>query len=303
MARKKKKTVDYFPHEVNHGKTMTILEKKWGNDGYAFWFKLLEMLGDSEGHFLDLSKGEERIYLASETNLKEDECIEILDLLSRLDAIDSDLWEKERIVWSDNFLDAIRDVYRKRASTCPEKPGSRVEKKGSRHENPTKESKGKESKANTKGSDDPEKEKNQDNANDFNGGQVMAKIRSKIPDDIPDQIADAIEKAMGQIIFSDLSDKRKRWIVDNHRHGLIADMLNASQPNEVYQYKNQYMNSTVRPEMQEARLWKDEDDEKTNGALDKLIDEAFGGDDNDDQEPDDTVNRQEIASEVVERFG
>lgn len=45
MARPKKQTVDYFPHFVKGGRTIFILENKFGNDGYAFWFKLLEILG------------------------------------------------------------------------------------------------------------------------------------------------------------------------------------------------------------------------------------------------------------------
>jgi len=48
MARPNKQGVDYFPHFVNHGKTMFILEEKFGNNGYAFWFKLLELLGKEE---------------------------------------------------------------------------------------------------------------------------------------------------------------------------------------------------------------------------------------------------------------
>ena len=45
MARPAKTSVDYFPHMAHSGKTIAILEARWGNDGYAFWFKLLELLG------------------------------------------------------------------------------------------------------------------------------------------------------------------------------------------------------------------------------------------------------------------
>ena len=49
MTRPKKQTVDYFPHSCNHKKTIYILEERYGNNGYSFWFKLLEMLGNTEG--------------------------------------------------------------------------------------------------------------------------------------------------------------------------------------------------------------------------------------------------------------
>ena len=55
MTRPRKGTVDFFPHIVRHGKTMTIIEQRFGNDGYAVWFKTLEMLGDTDGHALDLN--------------------------------------------------------------------------------------------------------------------------------------------------------------------------------------------------------------------------------------------------------
>jgi hypothetical protein len=33
---------------MNHGRKMYIIEEKFGNDGYATWFKLLEQLGKSK---------------------------------------------------------------------------------------------------------------------------------------------------------------------------------------------------------------------------------------------------------------
>lgn len=154
VGRNKKRKVDYFPHEVNHGKTMTILEKKYGNDGYAFWFKLLEKLGDTEGHCLDLSREEERIYLSSETNLDEEKCFEILDLLARVDAIDKQLWDQERKVWSQNFVDGVRDVYRKRSSACPENPRFRHENGISDTKMPQSKVKESKEKKSTSGSED-----------------------------------------------------------------------------------------------------------------------------------------------------
>ena len=39
MGRSNRQTADYFPHYVGEkSRTKFILEKNWGNDGYAFWF-------------------------------------------------------------------------------------------------------------------------------------------------------------------------------------------------------------------------------------------------------------------------
>jgi hypothetical protein len=121
LARPKKQTVDYFPHYCNHKKTIYILEQRYGNDGYAFWFKLLELLGDSEGHYLDLNDDSAWEFLQAKTRIENDTCKEILALLARINAIDSELWDN-KIVWSQNFVDGIADAYRNRRVDIPTKP-------------------------------------------------------------------------------------------------------------------------------------------------------------------------------------
>lgn len=121
MARPKKQTVDYFPHQCVPGKTIFILEQKFQNDGYAFWFKLLERLGCTEGHFLDLNNGIELLYISAKARLDEDKCIEILDCLSDINAIDSELWRKEKKVWCQKFVNGLLDLYGRRKVETPTK--------------------------------------------------------------------------------------------------------------------------------------------------------------------------------------
>jgi len=113
MARKQKMVVDYFPHYVNDGKTIFILESKFGNDGYSFWFKLLEILGKSPKHFFDCRDTYNFNFLLAKTRVIEEKAIEILDLLAGLNAIDPDLW-KEKILYSENFIGNLDTVYNRR---------------------------------------------------------------------------------------------------------------------------------------------------------------------------------------------
>ena len=121
MARPQKAVVDYFPHLVKRGKTILALESRFGNDGYAFWFKLLEILGETENHFFDCNNPANVEYMLAITKVSEETASNIIDLLVRVDAIDQDLWQ-EKIIWSQNFVDGVKDAYKRRKIGIPEKP-------------------------------------------------------------------------------------------------------------------------------------------------------------------------------------
>ena len=121
MPRPKKQTVDYFPHSCNHKKTMFILEERYGNDGYAFWFKLLEVIGNTKGHYLNLDGPSEMEFLLAKTHVSEVSGLEMLDLLAKLDAIDPEAWG-HKAVWCQNFIDGVASVYQNRQQPLPQKP-------------------------------------------------------------------------------------------------------------------------------------------------------------------------------------
>lgn len=113
MSRPKKAVIDYFPHYVAHGKTMYTIENRFGNDGYCFWFKLLEILGSTENHFIDCNKPESWEFLLAKTRVNEIDADNILNLLAKIGAIDSDLWDK-KIIWSENFVLNLTAIYQRR---------------------------------------------------------------------------------------------------------------------------------------------------------------------------------------------
>ncbi len=122
MARPQKNTVEYFPHIAKPGKTLFILEGKYGNDGYAFWFKLLELLADSDNHFYDASTETGWHYLVARGKVSDVSATEMLDLLSNLGNIDADLWKNHKIIWCQALVDNLSEVYRKRKRDLPAKP-------------------------------------------------------------------------------------------------------------------------------------------------------------------------------------
>lgn len=132
MARPIKAGVDYFSHDTDSmgKKTLFTLESRFGNDGYAFWFKLLEILGTQEGLYYDCSNSANWLYLTAKTRVSEEKAEQIMSTLVQLEAIDPELWEA-RIIWVQKFVDRLKDLYKKRTAKIPEKPSFR-------RDNPTK---------------------------------------------------------------------------------------------------------------------------------------------------------------------
>lgn len=124
MARPQKRGVDWFPHIIKSGKTLFTIENEYGNDGYAFWFKLLELIGSVNGHFYNCNDFSDWSFLIAKTRVSKEKATEILDMLAALDAIDPELW-KQKIIWIQNFVDGVEEVYKKRKSEIPLKPSFR----------------------------------------------------------------------------------------------------------------------------------------------------------------------------------
>jgi hypothetical protein len=122
MARPLKYTVEYFPHLCKQGKTMYILESRYGNDGYAFWFKLLEILATTEGHYFIADNDEQWEFLGAKTRFPTQEMGVILGLLAKIDAIDKELWEEHKLIWCQKLVENVADVYENRTGLLPEKP-------------------------------------------------------------------------------------------------------------------------------------------------------------------------------------
>jgi len=121
MARKKTNTCEYFPHDAKPGKTLYMLEQKFGNDGYTFWFKTLEILTYTENHFYDCNNEVAWDFLLSKTRVDDTTGLEILRLLAKWGNIDQELW-KNRIIWCQSLVNNLEDVYKRRGRPAPQKP-------------------------------------------------------------------------------------------------------------------------------------------------------------------------------------
>lgn len=126
MARPQRNTVEYFPHPVTHGKKMSYLEKKYKNDGYATWFKILEELGNTDYHYLDLSDDVQLMFLSDRCLVTETMLIDIINDLIRLKEFDKELWDSSKILFNEKFTESIKDAYKKRTNECISKNSLRI---------------------------------------------------------------------------------------------------------------------------------------------------------------------------------
>ena len=122
MARPNKFTVEYFSHDVEQKTTLFILQKKFKNDGYAVWYKTLELIGKTPGHYYDCTLPVRWQFYLAYIDVPEALANEIIETLVQLDALDRNLWEENKILWSQNFIDRLSDVYHRREMGLPPKP-------------------------------------------------------------------------------------------------------------------------------------------------------------------------------------
>lgn len=125
MARPERNTVDYFPHILGQGKKMFFIENKYGNDGYATWYKILEKLGSSDHHYLNLNREDELMFLAAKCKVSEETLISIITDLVKIGAFDKEMWDN-KIIWCGQFIESISDAYTKRKNKCINLDGLRV---------------------------------------------------------------------------------------------------------------------------------------------------------------------------------
>ncbi len=137
MARKKKNHVDYFPHDTHQSKAVRTISKTYGNDGYAFYYKLRELLGRTENYNYDLSKSIDWLDFIGEMDVEEQQAKKLIEFLVTIGELDKELWEQESRLWSNSLIEDISDVYDKRVAEIPDKYSFRDGNTHSRSGNPS----------------------------------------------------------------------------------------------------------------------------------------------------------------------
>ena len=117
MSRPESKNVFYFPHYTKSTKELNLIEHKHDSEGYRSYYRLMELVADAEYHRLSVRTQDEKdmFDLGMKCNP------EVIHILVRAGKIDRELWENERVIWMQDFVETLKPVYINRKKPLPDK--------------------------------------------------------------------------------------------------------------------------------------------------------------------------------------
>jgi hypothetical protein len=116
LARPTKLYLDYFSHDTDavNDEKMEIFRSVYGNDGYAFYFIILERTYRTENATIDLSKNVFVIGLAKKLMITTEKFHEMLETAFELEMFNRELYEAEKKLTSNGIQKRFEDVMNQR---------------------------------------------------------------------------------------------------------------------------------------------------------------------------------------------
>jgi len=115
MARPERRDADYFPFYAKRGKTLNILQSKFGLEGIGFFTNLMRFLTLTPDHHYCIKDETDRMNFFAEIGIHEESRgIEIIELMVKTEKLDKELWEKYMVIASSAFLESLTDAYKQR---------------------------------------------------------------------------------------------------------------------------------------------------------------------------------------------
>jgi len=115
MARPEKRDVDYFPFYAKRGKTLNIVQGRYGLEGIGFFTNLLRFLALTPDHYYCIENKIDRMNFFTEIGMPDvNKGIEIIDLMVETEKLDKQLWENHKVIVCPAFLESVKDAYKER---------------------------------------------------------------------------------------------------------------------------------------------------------------------------------------------
>jgi hypothetical protein len=114
-GRPEKHDVDYFPFFAKRGRTLNILQSKYGLEGIGFFTNLMRFLALTPDHHYCIKDETDRMNFFAEIGIQdESRGLEMVELMAKTEKLDRELWEKQRVIASEAFLKSLEEAYKYR---------------------------------------------------------------------------------------------------------------------------------------------------------------------------------------------
>jgi len=115
MARPERRDADYFPFYAKRGKTLNILQSKFGLEGIGFFTNLLRFLTFTPDHHYCIKDETDKMNFFAEIGIQEESRgIEIIELMVKTEKLNRELWENYKVIVSEDHLLSLTDAYKQR---------------------------------------------------------------------------------------------------------------------------------------------------------------------------------------------
>ena len=115
MARPDRHDADYFPFIVKRGRTLNILQNKYGLEGIGFFTNLMRFLCQTPDHFYCFSGDINKFNFFAEIGIEDEvKGIAMIELMIKTEKLDKDLWENHQVIFCPALLESLKDAYDKR---------------------------------------------------------------------------------------------------------------------------------------------------------------------------------------------
>ncbi len=121
MAQKPKETVDYFPFYVKDGRTLFALQRKYGLAGIGFFTQIMRMLGTTPGHYYVYIEDYDKDRLNTFCGMGETDVRAMITDMVNTGKIDRELWEDRNVIYCQDFVDNLSNLYNRRTAEDPSK--------------------------------------------------------------------------------------------------------------------------------------------------------------------------------------
>jgi len=117
MARPERHDVDYFPFIAKRGKTLNILQSRYGLEGIGFFTNLLRFLALTPDHHYCIKEELDMLNFFAEIGLPDAEKgLAMIELMVKTEKLDRDLWENHKVIACPAFLEGVKHAYERRSN-------------------------------------------------------------------------------------------------------------------------------------------------------------------------------------------